>query len=263
MPIACITGRLPTSTRPGRAAVSNSRVSDPCTACPQGKAIPATTRFSVTASSAMALMHRTTATKTIPVRPASASPLAGLTGQIITRLMKLLTRRCYLVEEQGMIWLVETDMKKSLASLHAASCTYRPEGAQPATGARAHTWPGGPDALGTATEARYPHRSGALRLRWAAEDPRRDRRTGGDREDPHDPEPGRVGTAVRGGEGGVLPRLRSLSQEPDDGTQQYRRVYSARDGVRAPKRGGWRLIGAEAALEWPLQGGIARLAARG
>ena len=47
MPIACITGRLPTSTRPGRASVSNSQAPDPCTACPQGKAISATTRISV------------------------------------------------------------------------------------------------------------------------------------------------------------------------------------------------------------------------
>jgi hypothetical protein len=41
------------------------------------------------------------------------------------RLMKLLTRRGYLVEEQGMTWLAETDTENSLASLQAASCTYR------------------------------------------------------------------------------------------------------------------------------------------
>ena len=41
------------------------------------------------------------------------------------RLMKLLTRRGYLVEEQGMTWLAETDTENSLASLQVASCTYR------------------------------------------------------------------------------------------------------------------------------------------
>jgi hypothetical protein len=41
------------------------------------------------------------------------------------RLMKLLTRRGYLVEEQGMTWLAETDTENSSPSLQAASCTYR------------------------------------------------------------------------------------------------------------------------------------------
>ena len=64
-----------------------------------------------------------------PVFDAARAPtgdeLAGLLGQIIARLMKLLTRRGYLVEEQGMPWLAETNTENSLASLQAASCTYR------------------------------------------------------------------------------------------------------------------------------------------
>jgi hypothetical protein len=51
--------------------------------------------------------------------------LKGLLDQIVARLMKLLTRRGHLVEEQGMTWLAETDTENSLASLQAASCTYR------------------------------------------------------------------------------------------------------------------------------------------
>jgi hypothetical protein len=64
-----------------------------------------------------------------PVFDAARAPtgdeIAGLLGQIIARLLKLLTRRGYLVEEQGMPWLAETDTENSLASLQAASCTYR------------------------------------------------------------------------------------------------------------------------------------------
>ena len=244
-----------------------------------------------------------------PVFDAARAPtgdeLAGLLEQIVARLMKLLTRSGYLVEEQGMTWRAETEEEKPRKalcadehgfSLHAAvrlashqredlerlcgtitgpalanerlsrnargqvvlrlksltrdgttqivmhpqafmqrlaalvprprlhmplSRGARPEreaacGGDPAagaegqrTGAGAHTWPGGPDALGTAAEARVPHRCGALRLRWAVEDPRRDRRAGGDREDPHAPGPARAG---------VLARLRSLTEEQDDGS---------------------------------------------
>jgi hypothetical protein len=51
--------------------------------------------------------------------------LKGLLDQIVARLMKLLTRRGYLVEEQGMTYLADTDADHPLASLQAASCTYR------------------------------------------------------------------------------------------------------------------------------------------
>ena len=64
-----------------------------------------------------------------PVFDAARAPtgdeLAGLLGQLIARLMKLLTRRGYLVEEQGMTWLADKDADHPSASLQAASCTRR------------------------------------------------------------------------------------------------------------------------------------------
>ena len=51
--------------------------------------------------------------------------LKGLHDQIVARLMKLLTRRGYLVEEQGMTYLADTDADHPLATLQAVSCTYR------------------------------------------------------------------------------------------------------------------------------------------
>jgi hypothetical protein len=51
--------------------------------------------------------------------------LQGLLDKIIVRLMKLLTRRGYLVEEQGMTYLADTGADHPWATLQAASCTYR------------------------------------------------------------------------------------------------------------------------------------------
>jgi hypothetical protein len=54
--------------------------------------------------------------------------LQALLVKIITRLMRLLTRQGYLVEEQGMRYLAEPDADGSdhaLTPLQAASCTYR------------------------------------------------------------------------------------------------------------------------------------------
>jgi len=48
-----------------------------------------------------------------------------LLDQIVARLMKMLTRRGHLVEEQGMTYLADTDAEDPLATLQAASCTYR------------------------------------------------------------------------------------------------------------------------------------------
>ncbi|MCC7081065.1 MAG: transposase [Burkholderiales bacterium] len=59
------------------------------------------------------------------VRSPTGDELAGLLDQIVARLMKLLTRRGYLVEEQGMTYLADTDADHPLTSLQAASCTYR------------------------------------------------------------------------------------------------------------------------------------------
>ena len=58
-------------------------------------------------------------------RAPTGAELAGLLEQIVARLMKRLTRTGHLVEEQGMTWLAEADTENPLASLQAASCTYR------------------------------------------------------------------------------------------------------------------------------------------
>ena len=57
--------------------------------------------------------------------------LQALLAKIITRLMRLLTRQGYLIEEQGMAlgqplrYLAEIEADHALTPLQAASCTYR------------------------------------------------------------------------------------------------------------------------------------------
>jgi hypothetical protein len=51
--------------------------------------------------------------------------IQGLLDKIIARLMKMLTRVGYLVEEQGMTYLADIDADNPLKALQAASCTYR------------------------------------------------------------------------------------------------------------------------------------------
>ena len=51
--------------------------------------------------------------------------LEGLLEKIIARLMKMLTRLGYLVEEQGVSYFADIDADNPLRSLQAASCTYR------------------------------------------------------------------------------------------------------------------------------------------
>ena len=51
--------------------------------------------------------------------------LQGLLDKIIARLLKMLTRQGYLVEEQGMTYIADMDTDNPLVSLQAASCTYR------------------------------------------------------------------------------------------------------------------------------------------
>jgi hypothetical protein len=57
--------------------------------------------------------------------PPTRDELQGLLDNIIARLMKMLTRKGCLVEEKGMTYLADIDADKPLASLQAASCTYR------------------------------------------------------------------------------------------------------------------------------------------
>ena len=51
--------------------------------------------------------------------------MEGLLDKIIVRLMKMLTRQGHLVEEEGMSYIADIDADNPLASLQAASCTYR------------------------------------------------------------------------------------------------------------------------------------------
>jgi hypothetical protein len=51
--------------------------------------------------------------------------LQALLSRIIKRLMRLLTRQGYLVAEQGITYLADTDPESALAPLQAAACTYR------------------------------------------------------------------------------------------------------------------------------------------
>ena len=73
------------------------------------------------------------------VRAPTAEELQSLLARIIKRLMnrmhrdvqlrryrmKLLTRKGFLIEDQGMTYLADTDVDLTLGSLRAAACTYR------------------------------------------------------------------------------------------------------------------------------------------
>ncbi len=56
---------------------------------------------------------------------ATGAELQGLLVKIIARLMKMLTRQGYLLEEQGMTYWADIDPDNPLRPLQAASCTYR------------------------------------------------------------------------------------------------------------------------------------------
>lgn len=60
-----------------------------------------------------------------PVRAPTAEQLHILLHQIIKRIMKLLARKGYLIEEQGMTYMAETDTDSAMMPLQSAACTYR------------------------------------------------------------------------------------------------------------------------------------------
>jgi hypothetical protein len=60
-----------------------------------------------------------------PVRAPTAAQLQTLLNQIIKRVMKLLTRLGYLVEEQDLVFMAETETDTALGPLQSAACTYR------------------------------------------------------------------------------------------------------------------------------------------
>ena len=55
----------------------------------------------------------------------TAEQLHTLLHQIIKRIMKCLTREGYLVEDQGMTYLADTETDTAMAPLQSAACTYR------------------------------------------------------------------------------------------------------------------------------------------
>jgi len=60
-----------------------------------------------------------------PVHAPTAEQLQTLLTRIIKRVMKLLTRKGYLIEEEGMTYMAEIEPNTALASLQSAACTYR------------------------------------------------------------------------------------------------------------------------------------------
>jgi len=58
-------------------------------------------------------------------RAPSVAELETLLNRIIQRIVKLLTRTGYLIEEQGMSYLAEAESDCALTPLHAAACSYR------------------------------------------------------------------------------------------------------------------------------------------
>ena len=59
------------------------------------------------------------------VRNPTTEELQVLLGRIIKRIMKLLTRQGYLVEEQDRIYMAETETDSAMTPLQSAACTYR------------------------------------------------------------------------------------------------------------------------------------------
>ena len=51
--------------------------------------------------------------------------LQGLLNRVIQRILKLLTRTGYLIEERDMRYLAEAESDRALTPLQAAACTYR------------------------------------------------------------------------------------------------------------------------------------------
>jgi hypothetical protein len=59
------------------------------------------------------------------VRAPTQEQLQALLTRSIKRLMRLLTPRGYLIEEQAMTYLADTDRDAAFGPLQAAACTYR------------------------------------------------------------------------------------------------------------------------------------------
>ena len=78
-------------------------------------------------------------------RAPSMDELQTLLSRIIKRIVKLLTRTGYLIEEQGMSYLAEPESDRALTPLQAAGCTYRialgPHAGQKVLSLQKDEWP--------------------------------------------------------------------------------------------------------------------------
>ena len=59
------------------------------------------------------------------MRNPATEELQALLGRIIKRIVKLLTRQGYLVEEHDRIFMAETETDTAMTPLQSAACTYR------------------------------------------------------------------------------------------------------------------------------------------
>jgi len=93
------------------------------------------------------------------VRAPTAEQLRLLLIRMIKRLVRLLTRKGYLIEEQGMTYLVDHDPESALAPLQAAACTYR-IAFGPRAGQKVLTLPTVPNPVAPSTSQRCVNEQG-------------------------------------------------------------------------------------------------------
>ncbi|MGH8469105.1 MAG: transposase zinc-binding domain-containing protein [Gammaproteobacteria bacterium] len=93
------------------------------------------------------------------VRAPTAEQLRLLLIRMIKRLVRLLTRKGYLIEEQGMTYLADHDPESALAPLQAAACTYR-IALGPRAGQKVLTLPTVPNPMAPPTSQRCVNEQG-------------------------------------------------------------------------------------------------------
>ncbi|HET9538184.1 MAG TPA: hypothetical protein VFP43_23020 [Mesorhizobium sp.] len=70
-------------------------------------------------------VYRNSTTVFHEVAAPTIEELQALLAKIITRIMRLLTKHGFLIEEQDRTYLAEGERDSALLPLQAASCTYR------------------------------------------------------------------------------------------------------------------------------------------
>jgi Putative transposase. len=94
-----------------------------------------------------------------PVRAPTAEQLQSLLNRIVQRLMRLLTRQGYLIEEQGMAYLADPDPETALAPLQAAG-KHLPHSVRAARGAKSADLANRPEPSGAAPITTLRQRTG-------------------------------------------------------------------------------------------------------